>query len=170
MMILVAFSRHAAALDWARQWGRQQLGEVALESPRFRFVETDYYDEEMGRGLQKTFFAFRRLVPPDALVAAKLQSNAAEQQFAATSGLAEARPLNLDPGYLSESKFLLASTKDHAHRVYLGQGIYAEITLRFRHHAWQPWDWTYPDYRRRDYRDFLAACRDEYRRLRMQLG
>jgi hypothetical protein len=72
----------------------------------------------------------------------------------------EPRPLNLDPGYITPAKLLLASTKDHAHRIYLAEGIYAEITLMFRQRRWQPTEWTYPDYRRDDYQEFFSQCRE----------
>ena len=51
---------------------------------------------------------------------------------------------------------MLASTKDHAHRIYLGDGIYAEVTLAYRQRQWQPLEWTYPDYRRDDYQEFFT--------------
>ncbi|MEM8680048.1 MAG: DUF4416 family protein, partial [Planctomycetota bacterium] len=70
------------------------------------------------------------------------------------------RPLNIDPGYLTLSKLVLASTKNHAHRIYLREGIFAEITLRYQARAWQPWDWTYPDYRRVDFGQFFDRCRE----------
>ena len=70
------------------------------------------------------------------------------------------RPLNLDPGYLSEAKLVLATTKDRDHRIYLGQGIFAECTLYFHKQQWQPRDWTYPDFCSTPYRSFLAECRD----------
>jgi hypothetical protein len=79
-------------------------------------------------------------------------------------GPSVARPLNLDPGYLTEAKLVLASTKDHAHRIYLSQGIYAEVTLSFRRGHWRHHDWTYPDYRRDDYHAFFTQCRDYFRR------
>ena len=75
-----------------------------------------------------------------------------------------ARPLNLDPGYLTEAKLVLASTKDHAHRIYLSQGIYAEVTLSYRRGRWRHHDWTYPDYQRGDYQAFFDQCRDYFRR------
>jgi hypothetical protein len=68
----------------------------------------------------------------------------------------------LDPGYLAPGKFVLASTKDHAHRLYLGQGIYGEVTLVFQGGKWLPQEWTYPNYRRGDYHDFLTRCRQRY--------
>jgi hypothetical protein len=71
----------------------------------------------------------------------------------------EPRPLNLDPGYLTPAKLVLASTKDHAHRIYLSRGIYAEVTLFYKDRHWQPREWTFPDYRRADYQEFFSQCR-----------
>jgi hypothetical protein len=68
--------------------------------------------------------------------------------------------LNLDPGYLTAAKLVLASTKDHAHRIYLRGGVYAEVTLNFRAGQWQMLPWTYPDYRRDDYQSFFTTCRE----------
>jgi hypothetical protein len=72
--------------------------------------------------------------------------------------------LNLDPGYLTAAKLVLASTKDHAHRLYLGQGIYGEVTLSYRQGHWQHREWTYPDYRRADFQDFFLRLRDDWQR------
>jgi hypothetical protein len=55
---------------------------------------------------------------------------------------------------------VLASTKDHAHRLYLRDGIYAEVTLAYRAKRWQPLEWTYPDFRRDDFQQFFTACRE----------
>ena len=163
LFIVAAFSREASALDWARQWCESQWGPLALVSERFEFTETDYYARTMGTGLRKTFFALEQLIDPAELPERKLAANAAEQNYAAANPGELTRPLNLDPGYLTESKFVLASTKNHAHRLYLQQGIYAEITLRFRGGQWQPWEWTYPDYRRADFHAFFVRCRDYFR-------
>jgi hypothetical protein len=167
MMVVAAFSRHDAALDWARDWCIRRWGPIAAESPRFEFTETEYYTKEMGGDLKKTFFAFERLVDADSLPESKHASNAAEIEFAGTSDFDEPRPLNLDPGHLTHSKFLLATTKDHAHRIYLGQSIYAEITLRYLKGQWRPWEWTYPDYCRDDFRVYFNEARQAYRKLLM---
>ncbi|MDZ4819425.1 MAG: DUF4416 family protein [Planctomycetota bacterium] len=71
----------------------------------------------------------------------------------------ESRPLNLDPGYITAAKLVLASTKDHTHRIYLSQGIFAEITLFYRHKRWEHHEWTFPDYRREDYQAFFTSAR-----------
>ncbi len=170
MLIVAAFSRWPEAIGWARDNLQNRYGPIALASPVFDFTETHYYDESMGTGLKKQFFALQRLIAPADLVAIKLATNGLEREAAergdwsmAPSGVA--RPLNLDPGYLNAGKWVLATTKDQAHRLYLGRGIFAEVTLRFEQGEYVPWPWTYPNYRRDDYRTFFKAARGEYLRL-----
>jgi len=160
VLLLAAFSRHQAALDWARRRAEENWGAIAHQSPIFEFTETDYYRQTMGADLRKVFFAFAPALDPAELPAVKLQTNAWEEEFAASAGLPEARPLNLDPGYLTLAKLVLASTKDHSHRVYLRNGIYAEVTLYYSGRRWQGREWTYADYRRADYQEFFSRCRD----------
>jgi hypothetical protein len=166
LLLLAAFSRHGAALDWARARAVETWGPVALESPRFDFHETRYYDASMGPGIRKTFFTFEQLVDPAGLPEVKLLTNRWEEEYARAAGLPEPRPLNLDPGYLTLGKLALASTKDFAHRVYLGRGIYAEVTLYYKHHHWQHHEYTFSDYRREDYQRFFSECREWLRRHR----
>jgi len=103
-------------------------------------------------------------VAPDSLPATKLHTNELERQLAEQRSCSELRPLNLDPGHLSLGKFLLATTKDQAHRLYLRDGIFAEVTLRYEAGAYGPWPWTYADYRQEAVRAFLQEARDYYRR------
>lgn len=166
LLLLAAFSRHDAALDWARQKAIENFGPIELESPRFAFAETHYYDATMGPELKKTFFTFQRPFDPAELVEVKLQTNRWEEEYAAAAGHAESRPLNLDPGYLTLAKLVLASTKDFAHRIYLSRGIFAEVTLLYRHHRWQHHEYTFADYRREDYQQFFAQCRERIKRMR----
>lgn len=163
MLLLAAFSRHGEGLDWARQRAEATWGTVALASPRFSFEETGYYEPTMGPGLQKCFWAFDKLIDPGLLADVKAQTNAWEIEYAKDCGHDEPRPLNLDPGYLTPAKLVLASTKDHAHRLYLSDGIYAEVTLFYKDRRWQHRDWTFPDYRRADYQQFFAECRQALR-------
>jgi hypothetical protein len=187
LRLLAAFSRHQAALDWARQRAVAAWGPVLLESPAFDFVETHYYDATMGPGLKKVFFAFRRLLNPAELADIKLETNRWEAEYAVVDAAScrvgendatrqvcpmtrqdaastVPRPLNLDPGYLTLGKLVLASTKDFAHRIYLSQGIYAEVTLQYRHRRWQHHEYTFADYRRADYQEFFTACREALKR------
>ena len=166
--IIAAFSRYPEALDWAKQQVERQWGTVALTSEPFEFVETAYYEASMGPGIRKIFWAMGRLRDPAELVQWKLISGGWEAEYAALGRHPEQRPLNLDPGYITEAKLVLASTKDHAHRIYLSQGIFAEVTLYFKDSRWQHRDWTFPDYRRADYQAFFLRCRDDLRRRRRE--
>jgi hypothetical protein len=159
LRIAAAFSRYPEALDWAEQRFVQRWGSVALASPRFEFHETEYYAPTMGSGILKCFWAFHPFVDPTQMPDWKIESNAWEDEYAALGRHPETRPLNIDPGYLTPAKLVLASTKDYAHRIYLSQGIYAEITLFYRHKQWQSHEFTFPDYRRADYQAFFTRCR-----------
>ena len=167
LLILAAFSRHAAALDWARQRAERAWGEVALASDIVDFAYTDYYQPTMGSGLQKILFAFRDTIDPQRLAEIKLQTNVWEDEYRDACSDSEVRPLNLDPGYLTSAKLVLATTKDRDHRIYLGRGIFAEVTLHFqRGRGWQPRDWTYADYRSAEYHAFFDRCRQYLREQR----
>jgi hypothetical protein len=168
LLVLAAFSRHETAFDWAAARAAEQWGPAVLVSPRFAFSETDYYEPTMGPEIRKGFWAFERLVDPSELAAVKLATNAWEAEYAALARHEEPRPLNLDPGYITAAKLVLASTKDHAHRIYLAQGIFAEVTLYYKDRRWQHRDWTFPDYRRDDYQRFFSQCRDYLRNVQRQ--
>lgn len=159
LLLLCAFSRHDAALDWARERAVATWGPIALESERFAFEETAYYEPTMGVGLKKCFWCFERLVDPGILADVKCRTNDWEAEYATMAGADVPRPLNLDPGYLTLAKLVLASTKDHTHRLYLARGMFAEVTLFYRHRGWQSHEWTFPDYRRADYQAFFSAAR-----------
>ena len=164
LQILAAFSCQGERLDGPSPGARRKWGPIALVSPRFEFRETDYYAETMGGPLRQTVLCHAQLAAPKTLPSGRSGSNAAEMEIGPSNPrLPLARPINLDPGYLSQSKLVLASTKDHAHRLYVGHGIYAEITLRYYHGAWTPQPWTYPDYRRADYHQFFDECRSYLR-------
>jgi hypothetical protein len=160
LSIIAVSSRYDAALGWACERSVGCFGTLALASDSFDFAETNYYRPTMGADLKKQFLAFDRLIDPASLASIKQQTNVWEAEYAALQHHSEPRPLNLDPGYITPAKLVLASTKDHAHRIYLADGIYAEITLSYKHRNWQPMEWTYPDYRRADYQQFFTQCRD----------
>jgi hypothetical protein len=160
LLLLAAFSRYDDALDWARDKATTAWGPIAVASDVFAFGETDYYEPAMGSELKKCFWAFDRLVDPAGLAELKLQTNAWELEYAGLGRYPEVRPLNLDPGYLTLAKLVLASTKDHAHRLYLSRGIYAEVTLTYKDRRWQSHPWTFPDYQRSDYQAYFTECRD----------
>jgi hypothetical protein len=152
----------AARESWLDRAGREliaRFGPADAVSETWPFDLTDYYAGEMGPSLRRRFLAFERLVGPETLVAAKRATNDIERQLAAELPDAPARPVNLDPGYLTQAKLVLASCKDFAHRVYLGEGVHAEVTLIYRRDGWRPLPWTFPDFATDRYHEFLTHCR-----------
>ncbi|MDI6734857.1 MAG: DUF4416 family protein [bacterium] len=137
---------------------KEKFGELNFISSILPFDATDYYCEEMGIGLQRRFISFERLIDPGELANIKIFTNLLEEDFSLNSK----RRINLDPGYLSLSKLVLATTKDHQHRIYLRDGIYAEVTLRFKAKKFQPGEWTYPDYQTQAYLDIFLSIRKLY--------
>ncbi|MCI0332127.1 MAG: DUF4416 family protein [Planctomycetes bacterium] len=160
LQVIAVTSRYDEALKAALEAEAECYGPVALVSEAYRFTETEYYTATMGPDLRKQFLAFQWLMDPGNLAYVKRQTNEWEALYASMGRHPEPRPVNLDPGYITPAKLVLASTKDHAHRIYLRDGIYAEITLTYRQRKWQPMEWTYPDYRRDDYQKFFTQCRD----------
>lgn len=133
----------------------KKLGPVDLESEPLSFDHTSYYNDEMGAGLKRRFLSFRRLKNPKDLHRLKIFTDRLEKKFSASGR----RAINIDPGYLSLSKLVLFSTKDYAHRIYLANGIYSEVTLFFKESSFQSWGWTYPDYKTKEYIDFFNHTR-----------
>jgi len=163
LLVVAAFSRHADALTWGRERLEALYGPVSLASPPYPFHHTRYYEATMGTELRKQFLGFAKLVSSDCLPDVKRQCQALEKELAGQARFPEPRPLNLDPGLLQLGKFLLASTKDQGHRIYLRDGIFAEVTLRFQGGEFVPWPWTYADYREPVLHEFLKELRGVYR-------
>lgn len=134
-------------------------GPIDFSSPLLSFEHTDYYAAEFGPGLQRQIVTFERLILPAELPEIKRRTNALERTLA-VAGL---RRVNIDPGYVSLGKLVLASTKDHAHRLYLGQGVYGEVTLSYQRGRFRPWSWTYPDYASEDYCALFDRIRARYK-------
>ena len=135
-----------------------EFGAIDIVSDVMPFNYTDYYEDEMGANLLRKFVGFERLINPKELSSAKLFTNDLEEKISEQSG-AERRMVNLDPGYVSLSKLILASTKDYSHRIYLGDGIFAEVTLQFSDKRFHALPWTYPDYKTSAYCGFFETMR-----------
>ena len=142
----------------------KQFGPVEAVSEIWPFDCTDYYGDEMGEDIKRQFVVFEELLSVERLPDVKRLTNALEERFALDLGSpAGIRPVNLDPGYLTLSKLVLATTKDYSHRLYLQAGIYAEVTLRYEIGDWRPWPWTYPDYAADTYHPFFRQVREAYK-------
>ncbi len=141
----------------------EKYGAIDGRSSLIPFDYTDYYDREMGEGIKRKFLSFENLIDPAELARIKLATNRIERRLAEDGDFEVERPVNIDPGYIGLSKLVLATTKNYSHRIYLRDGIYAEVTLQYRDQGYQPLPWTYPDYRSEEYLDFFETTRERYR-------
>lgn len=120
------------------------FGDITLRSTAQQFTHTPYYNKEMGDQIMRQWLVFDRTHDPASLIGMKHASNTLEQRHLNEHG---GRRVNIDPGLITMSNVVLASTKNYSHRIYLGKGIYAEVTLIFKEKSYTVLDWTYPDYK-----------------------
>jgi hypothetical protein len=135
-------------------------GEIDIEEGPFIFDFTDYYQEEMGKDLKRKFISFEKLYIPENVYEWKIITNEIEKNFSEDGK----RKINIDPGYIDSCKVILLSTKDYYHRIYIGKGIYAELTLYYSKGKYNFLNWTYPDYRTENYINFFIKMREKYRK------
>ena len=153
--------------EWEACWPRlsaeleARFGLTDFASAFMDFGHTDYYDRELGTPLRRRMLAFERLVPLDGLPEAKLFTNELERREARSDG---SRRFNLDPGVLTQERLILATGKNFTHRVYLGRGIWADLTLVYTGGGWLVLPWTFPDYAAPDMLELLSEMREHYRR------
>jgi len=138
-----------------------EFGPLDLISPDFAFEFSSYYEPEMGPNLKRCFLSFEKLIRPETLPDIKIWTSQLEnkmQELWARTG----RPVNLDPGYLTASALIMATTKDFSHRVPLRNGIYAHLEFLFSRKGIKILEWTYPDFRPPAYHDFFLKVRNIY--------
>lgn len=138
-----------------------KFGTIDFRTALLDFAYTDYYAPEMGPGLKRQFVSFRKPINPELLPKIKHYTNKLELTLRRDRSR-PSRRVNIDPGYITDAKLILATTKDNAHRVYIGSGIFAEITLRYTEKSFQPWEWTYRDYQTKEYVDIFNEIRKIY--------
>jgi len=134
------------------------FGNIILEAGPVPFTWTSYYEREMGKGLLRSFFAFETLMAQDSLADMKHQAMALEEKWMVNGS----RMVNIDPGILTAERLVLATTKNFTHRIYLGKGIFGDLTLIYQKGGFSFLDWTYPDYRSEIAIDFLTRARRLY--------
>jgi hypothetical protein len=140
----------------------KEYGPVDYESEIVPWTHSNFYKEEMGPGILRKFIFFEHLMDPGDLSAIKINTTMIEKNFAVQSDNRVQRRINLDPGYVTEAKVVLATTKDYSHRLYIGKGIYAEVTLRYgnKDRSFTTLDHTYLDYGSEPYITMFNKARD----------
>ena len=152
----------ATALPDAYARLTERFGGIDYEGPDRAFDLTNYYESEMGANLLRRLIAFETLRSPEELVDAKLACNAIEVALSNPQG----RRVNLDIGYLDHNKIVLASAKAAGQKIFLGGGVYADLIARFSQGLYQPFAWTFPDFKDGRYDAELAELRALYLRQR----
>lgn len=159
-LVIGIFGGELFLIEEAKGNLERKFGKVDYESLVLPFNKTDYYQIEMGKNLKRKFYTFKSLISPELLPGIKVLTNHLEKKLAGEAGN---RRVNIDPGYVSLAKFVLATTKDYSHRLYLKQGIYAEVTLSFKDGSFRAREWTYPDYCQKEYIEIFNQIRKMYK-------
>jgi len=159
-LFVVTLHREQEALAGAMALLQERWGFTDFVSEDFPFDFTNYYEAEMGKDLARRIYSFERLITPDQLVDAKLFTNEVEDKYNGETG----RRVNLDPGYIDNFKLVLASAKFGGQKIYLRNGIYADMTLVMFKGKWESFNWGFPDFKSRRYDDALCKIRDIYKR------
>ncbi len=146
-------------LTEARKMLEQHFHSSDLISDIWPFDKTAYYKDQTGENILRQFVSFENLIDPGDLAVIKHKTNELEQYLAQTLESNLSRPANFDPGLIEPSKLVLATTKNYSHRIYIGQKMYAEVTLIYDKHQWKAFDYTYPDYREPTYHAFFDEVR-----------
>ena len=135
------------------------FGPVDWKSGELFFDRTKYYAREMGWPLFRRFISFKDLIRPEDLIEVKLKTNHIEKHYVEEGK----RRINIDPGYIALERLILATGKNYTHRIYLGQGIYADLTLIYQRGTFQPLEWTYRDYSDPEMIDCFNRLREDYK-------
>jgi len=158
-LVLSILTPDKGIVDMAAATIIHALGPVEEEIGPINFQFTSYYDGEMGPGIRRWIWVFANLVDRDDLAGIKCLTNKIEQSYT----LEGKRRFNLDPGLMTLGNFVLATGKDNAHRIYLEDGIFADLTLIFRGGTYRPMEWTYPDYADTEIIGILNRVRQDYK-------
>jgi hypothetical protein len=161
----------AKRLDMALSILAEKYGPIDYRSPVFPFSQTDYYIPEMGSPIYRIFVSHERLIHPKEIARIKVETNEIENILAAhppegrrpSGGLSLKRKVNLDPGYMDYDKIVLASAKYNGQKVYLDFGIWADLTLHYEKGRFEPYPWSFPDFKNGTYEEVFLEIRRRYK-------
>lgn len=145
-------------LDKASVLLEKEFGPIEVTSFATPFEVTDYYSKEIGVGIRRLFIAFRDLVEQDLLSQAKVLCQLIELKLANH----KKRSVNIDPGIVTAERLVLATSKNFTHRIYIGKGVHADLTLIFQGKSFVPLPWTFADYSNKEAIQFWNLVRSLY--------
>ena len=158
-LISSLFSSQESLIDDVISELEEMFGPADWISPNLLFDRTQYYAKEMGWPLHRRFISFKKLIRPDETVEIKLATNKVEARYSQDGK----RRINIDPGYISLERLVLATGKNYTHRIYLSKGIYADLTLIFHRGCFRALDWTYRDYADPKAMNYFSDVRERYK-------
>ncbi|MEO0293581.1 MAG: DUF4416 family protein [candidate division WOR-3 bacterium] len=135
-----------------------KIGKIDIQSPEIPFNFTDYYKDEMGDSLRRKWVSIEKVIPENELVKIKHKTLFWEKSLC----VGDKRTVNCDPGGICDNRVVLVTTKNFSHRIYLGEGVFAEVTLIYKGTGFQPQAWTYPDYQSEIFLEFAMKCKKKF--------
>lgn len=143
-------------VQWLHTEFGQEIGEFGTFTSELCPMKR-YYSHEMGdeENLERFFLYSLRPQNREMLIDLKLKCFELEKKESKNNH----RTVNLDVGFVSLENLVLATGKMFTHRVYLGSGVCADLTLIYQKDEFQELPWTYPDYGSQPVREFFAWLR-----------
>ncbi len=157
-LVMSIFAKTVELLEEASILCTDLWGDIEQVSGVLSFNQTDYYRPEFGTNLVRRFYCFKKLIPQNYLKSVKVHAHKLEYQ----NSIDGRRKFNIDPGLLTLERLILATGKNYAHRIYLGEGVFADLTLIFKQGSFRPLQWTYPDYASPESIEFWNGVRRLY--------
>ena len=158
-LIVSVFTGESRIVDRVMESLTVTFGPIDFLSQALPFSFTDYYEKEIGSDLFRHLASFKNLISPERLPSIKLYTNDLEDTCLRQDGT---RRVNIDPGYVSLCHLILATCKPFSHRPYLGEGVYADMTLMYQRGGFRPLAWTFPDYASAEMTGLLNNIRAGY--------
>lgn len=139
-----------------KQFGRVQFETIEIECSANR------YHEEMGQQLSRRFFSFEKMVDRESLPDIKATCHKIERQLGDQVDDYTFRTVNVDPGILTPTNLIMSSHREQGHRVYLGKGVFAEVTLIWARGRFTQLPWTNADFCDEEAIRLFTDCRQTF--------
>jgi len=157
--IFAAIYSDSCWLEQAKEQLEKQNCKIQHQSPEFTFDQTDYYASEMGTRLKRRFLSVSGIYSLESSADWKLRMVKIENRFRRNGK----RRINLDPGFLDLHRVVLLSGKEGAQKIYLRDGVWADLVLLKNKEGYQDLAWTFPDLLDGRYNDFFLQVRAEFK-------
>jgi hypothetical protein len=161
LVVSIIYSSIDALADGLKALERK-FGRVQFETLEIPCSEAELYREEMGKPLSRRLFSFDKLVDRSALIDIKKACHKIEPHFADIHGEYTFRTINLDPGILSPDNLIMTSHREYNHRMYVGDGVYGELTLVWSRNQFVRLPWTCLDFYHDEAIDFFIRVRQSF--------